>query len=97
MDDLDKKGESSQAALLITGVALALITQNQDPEGMGRVQVTYPWDVHPHETYWARICVPLGSKGRNFIPNIGNEVLIAFEHGDPQSPYVLGTLWNAVK
>ncbi len=78
------------------GVAIALVTQNTDADGLCRVKVRYPWHDKPRESYWARIAVPMAGNGRGmvFIPEVGDEVLVAFEREDLRFPYVLGALWN---
>jgi uncharacterized protein involved in type VI secretion and phage assembly len=78
------------------GVAVALVTQNQDDEGLGRVKVRYPWHHEPRESYWARLATPMAGKDRGLvmIPEVGDEVLVAFEREDLRFPYVLGALWN---
>ena len=83
----------------IYGVVLAIVTNNQDPDGQGRVRVRYPWLAAETEgeSWWARIAVPMAGKemGTYFLPEVDDPVLVAFEHGDPRFPYVLGALWNA--
>lgn len=78
------------------GVAVALVTQNRDEDGLCRVKVRYPWHAEPRESYWARLAVPMAGDGRGtvFIPEVGDEVLVAFEREDLRFPYVLGALWN---
>jgi uncharacterized protein involved in type VI secretion and phage assembly len=78
------------------GVAVALVTQNKDDDGLCRVKVSYPWHEKPRESYWARLAVPMAGDGRGtvFIPEVGDEVLVAFEREDMRFPYVLGALWN---
>jgi len=78
------------------GVAVALVTQNKDDDGLCRVKVRYPWHDKPRESYWARLAVPMAGDGRGtvFIPEVGDEVLVAFEREDLRFPYVLGALWN---
>lgn len=78
------------------GVAIALVTQNQDDEGLCRVKVRYPWRDKPRESYWARLAVPMAGneRGTVMIPEVGDEVLVAFEREDLRFPYVLGALWN---
>jgi uncharacterized protein involved in type VI secretion and phage assembly len=78
------------------GVMMALVTDNQDPQGLGRVKLTYPWADAPEESYWARIAAPMAGpdRGEFFLPEEGDEVLVAFEGGDLEHPYVLGGLWN---
>ncbi len=80
------------------GVAMALVTDNHDLEGMGRVKVKFPWLDESDESYWARIVTPMAGKdhGLYLLPEVGDEVLIAFEQGSVDHPYVLGALWNGV-
>jgi phage baseplate assembly protein V len=78
------------------GVAFAVVTNNKDPDGLGRVKVKLPWMADDAETDWARVVAPMAGKGRGmyFLPEVDDEVLVAFEQGNPESPYVLGALWN---
>ena len=78
------------------GVAFAIVTDNNDPQQMGRVKVTYPWLADDAESYWARVSAPGAGKdyGVVWIPQVGDEVLVAFEHGDVMFPVVLGGMWN---
>lgn len=78
----------------MTGVVVGEVTSNTDSSGMGRVQVRIPWlddgDV------WARVAMPSAGKERGiyFIPQVGDEVLVAGAYGDTRELYVLGSLWN---
>lgn len=78
------------------GVMMALVTDNQDPEKLGRVKVTFPWRKADDESYWARTAAPMAGpdRGEFFLPDEGDEVLVAFENGNLEHPYVLGGLWN---
>jgi uncharacterized protein involved in type VI secretion and phage assembly len=78
------------------GVVMGLVTNNQDPDGMGRVRVKFPWLSDDHESWWARVATPMAgpSRGVYFLPEVDDEVLVAFEHGDLRFPYVIGSLWN---
>ena len=80
----------------IYGVVTALVTNNKDTAGLGRVKVKYPWLSEEDEGYWARIAAPMAGKDRGlyFLPEVNDEVLVAFEQGDWRFPYVLGALWN---
>jgi uncharacterized protein involved in type VI secretion and phage assembly len=80
-----------------TGVAVAIVVDNTDDSGTGRIRVRYPWQGESAETYWARVATPMAgnSRGCYFIPEKGDEVLVAFERGDLRLPYVIGSLWNA--
>jgi uncharacterized protein involved in type VI secretion and phage assembly len=81
---------------LVKGLAVAIVTQNEDPERLCRVKVRFPWHEQPRESYWARLAMPMAGPGRGavFIPEVGDEVLVAFEREDLRFPYVLGALWN---
>jgi uncharacterized protein involved in type VI secretion and phage assembly len=80
----------------LKGVAVALVTQNKDEEGLCRVKVRYPWHEDAHESYWARLSMPMAGDNRGLvlIPEVGDEVLVAFEREDLRFPFVLGALWN---
>jgi len=77
-------------------LVLGLVTNNDDPEGLGRVRVSYPALGSDVEGAWARIAaVSAGNeRGLLMLPVPGEEVLIGFEHGDTTRPYVLGSLFN---
>lgn len=80
----------------IYGVVVGVVTNNQDPDGMGRVKVRFPWLSPDHESGWARVVAPMAGNDRGFytLPELEDEVLVAFEHGQVERPYVLGALWN---
>jgi uncharacterized protein involved in type VI secretion and phage assembly len=80
----------------IHGVVVGVVTNNQDPDDLGRVKVKLPWLSDLDETHWARIAAPMAGKQRGvyFLPEVDDEVLVAFDHGDVRFPYVLGALWN---
>jgi uncharacterized protein involved in type VI secretion and phage assembly len=73
-----------------------MVTNNDDPEGLGRVRVKYPALGDSTEGWWARIASVAsgGDRGVLMMPRPGDEVLVAFEHGDVRRPYVIGSLWN---
>jgi uncharacterized protein involved in type VI secretion and phage assembly len=77
-------------------VVVGVVTNNQDTEGQGRVKVKFPWLADGVESHWARIASPMGGKDRGmfFLPEVDDEVLVAFEHGDMNHCYILGALWN---
>lgn len=79
------------------GLAVALVTQNQDPDGLGRVRVRFPW-FDESESFWARLATPMAGKERGLvlIPEVDDEVLVGFEREDLRFPYILGGLWNGV-
>jgi uncharacterized protein involved in type VI secretion and phage assembly len=78
----------------IPGVCVGVVVDNKDLMQLGRVQVRLPG--MPVDPPWARVAVPDAgsSRGTWFIPQIDDEVLVAFEHGDVMRPYVIGALWN---
>jgi uncharacterized protein involved in type VI secretion and phage assembly len=82
------------------GVAPATVTDIQDPDAQGRVKVRLDWcpDGKGGQGYeaWARMATLFAGDNRGswFLPDVGDEVLVAFEHGDARRPYVLGGLWN---
>jgi uncharacterized protein involved in type VI secretion and phage assembly len=81
------------------GVYVALVTDVRDPDGLGRVKLRLPWapdsDSGTYEA-WARVATLMAGNKRGswFIPDTGDEVLVAFEGCDPRRPYVIGGLWN---
>jgi phage baseplate assembly protein V len=79
-----------------TGVAMAIVTNNKDPDGLGRVKVKLPWLDDQVESDWTRVVTAMAGKERGLycLPEVDDEVLVAFEHGRPDSLYVLGGLWN---
>ena len=87
----DDAGESQDAGLMI-----GIVTDNQDPEGRGRVKVKYPSLSSDHASDWARV-VAMGAgaqRGIQFLPEVNDEVLVGFEMGDVHHPYIFGGLWN---
>lgn len=96
MSILDALGSAGQRTGRIAGVAAAIVTNNQDPDGLGRVKITFPWLSDENETDWVRIATLMAGaeRGSYFLPEVGDEVLVAFEQGDINQPYVIGMLWN---
>jgi uncharacterized protein involved in type VI secretion and phage assembly len=92
---LDMQAQPGADARLF-GLVVGVVTNNQDPDNLGRVKLRFPWLSESEESHWARLAVPMGGKERGtyFLPEVDDEVLVAFEHGDPRFPYVLGALWN---
>jgi uncharacterized protein involved in type VI secretion and phage assembly len=78
------------------GIAIGVVTENDDPQKMARVKVYYPWLADNAESYWARLSMPSAGKdhGMLWVPEVGDEVVVAFEHGDIAFPIVVGSLWN---
>lgn len=77
------------------GVAVGIVTNVNDPDKMGRVKLKFPW-LDDNIESWARPASPMGGAGRGFqfMPEINDEVLVGFDHGDRGRPFVLGGLWN---
>lgn len=78
-------------------VYIGIVTQIDDPEKLGRVKVKLPTLFADDESFWARLVMPMAGRERGFltIPEVNDEVLVAFEGGDPTRPYILGGLWSA--
>ena len=75
---------------------VGVVTDNEDPQGWGRVKVKLPTLTEDHASNWARV-VAIGAghqRGFDCLPEIDDEVLVAFEHGDIHRPYILGGVWN---
>lgn len=80
----------------VRGVAVGKVTDNEDPKGIGRVKVSYPWRDADDESYWARIATEMtgNDMGTWFLPDVDDEVLVAFENGDIHHPFVIGSLYS---
>jgi uncharacterized protein involved in type VI secretion and phage assembly len=78
------------------GVVVGVVTNNKDPEDLHRVKVRFPWLDGANESHWARVAAPMAGndRGAYFLPEVEDEVLVAFEHGCVDYPYVVGALWN---
>jgi len=98
MSILDALREDDKSVGKVLGVVAGIVTDNQDPDGLGRVKVKFPWLSDNNETDWARISTLMagGERGSFFLPEVEDEVLVAFEHGNINRPYVIGALWNGV-
>lgn len=96
LDQLDDPSEKAAGKGRVYGVMLAIVTNTQDPEKLGRIKVNYPWLSETSESDWVRVCSIFAGKDRGgfFLPDVGDEVLVAFQQGDMDLPYVLGGLWN---
>lgn len=110
MNDLfDLLVERDDRSRPMYGVAVGKVADIRDPMGIGRIKVVFPWlaeddvdtvvidenDRRAH-SYWARVASLMagGKRGAYFIPDVGEEVLVAFEHGELDRPVVIGVLWN---
>ncbi|MBU3967802.1 MAG: phage tail protein [Euryarchaeota archaeon] len=80
----------------IYGVVAGIVTDNKDPDGLGRIKVIIPRISGEDESNWARVISFMAGKERGafYLPEVDDEVLLAFEYGDINIPYVIGSLWN---
>jgi uncharacterized protein involved in type VI secretion and phage assembly len=79
-----------------SGVLIGIVKDRDDPQGEGRIQVTFPSFGDEIESFWAAIAYPMAGKGRGFrfSPEIGDECLVAFDRNDAENPYIVGFLHN---
>jgi uncharacterized protein involved in type VI secretion and phage assembly len=96
--DLYEQARRAEERARLYGVYPAIVVDNRDPDGQGRVKVSLPWMPDDSGGYkvWARVATLMAGKDRGtwFIPDVDDEVLIAFEMGDPRRPYIIGAMWN---
>jgi uncharacterized protein involved in type VI secretion and phage assembly len=80
----------------IAGVVVGLVSDIDDPSGLGRIRVRFPWMSGEPESNWARVATIMAGNelGAFFMPQVGDEALIAFEKGNIDQPYVIGFLWS---
>lgn len=83
---------------LLFGLTTGEVMDNVDPLGLGRIKVRLKDGVQarPEHELFARYITPFAGNGRGiaFLPEVGDEVIVAFEEGDPEHPYILGSVWN---
>jgi uncharacterized protein involved in type VI secretion and phage assembly len=96
MSLMDMIGNQDDRRERMDGVSVGTITNNKDPNGLGRVKLKFPWRENSDETDWVRVATLMAGNNRGsfFLPEVNDEVLVAFEQGDIRKPYVIGTLWN---
>jgi uncharacterized protein involved in type VI secretion and phage assembly len=82
----------------MSGVVIGVVTEREDPSCEGRIKVKFPWLDETTFSTWAPVASPMAGNGRGafLMPEIDDEVLVAFEHGDFDHPHVVGFLWNGV-
>ena len=93
---------SPKVRMPLAETQMATVLSNADPQGKGRVRVRMNWQTDGMQTGWVRVMTPDGgsssdvksNRGFVFIPEVGDQVLLAFRHGDPARPYVMGSLFN---
>ncbi|MCC2685774.1 MAG: hypothetical protein K0R75_2673 [Paenibacillaceae bacterium] len=80
----------------VDGVMIGIVTNNKDPENLGRLKVKIPVISSERESDWIRMAMPFAGKDRGtlFLPEVNDEVLLAFHMGDLSQPIVVGCLWN---
>ncbi len=78
------------------GVLPGIVKSLKDPDGLGRIQIHFPTQGGENRSFWAAVTAPMAGPKRGFFfqPEIEDEVLVAFQDGDAQHPYILGFLWN---
>jgi len=93
---LSELAPTPQADDRVFGVVVAIVTNNKDPDKLGRVKLRFPWLSDTDESNWARVVTPMAGKSRGLylLPEVDDEVLVCFEHGRIDYPCVLGALWN---
>ncbi|MET8683213.1 VgrG-related protein [Streptomyces sp. NPDC004732] len=85
----------TEAAPAVPGVAMALVSNAKDPLRLNRVKLRFPWLSDKYESDWCRIAQMGGVKGGGLMmPEVGDEVLVAFDRGSLEHPYVLAGLYN---
>ena len=92
------KGSHRAAGPPVHGLVIGQVTDVADPDQQFRVKVSFPWLSDDYESWWARVAQPGAGdqRGLAWLPEVGDEVLVAFGHGDVRAPYVLGGLYNGV-
>lgn len=96
-DALTNEEEERARAQRINGAVTGIVTNNRDPEGHGRIKIRFPWLAEDSESDWVRVASFMAGseRGAFFLPEVGDEVLVVFEQGDINYPYVIGALWNS--
>jgi uncharacterized protein involved in type VI secretion and phage assembly len=82
----------------IGGVVVGRVKSVNDTQGEGRIKIEFPWMEGRNQSYWAPLATLMSGGGRGawFMPEEGDEVLVAFDQGDVNYPYIIGFLWNGV-
>lgn len=94
LDLLGSKEQEESRARKINGVVTGIVTNNNDPEHLGRVKAHFPWLSDNNETDWMRVTAFMAGadRGSYFVPEVDDEVLVACENGDLNRPLVIGSL-----
>jgi uncharacterized protein involved in type VI secretion and phage assembly len=93
---LAPRDEIAPAHDRVYGAVVGVVSSIDDPDKLGRVRVQFPWLKEDLESRWARLVSFMAGADRGgvFRPEVGDEVLVLFEHGDLRFPYIIGGLWN---
>jgi uncharacterized protein involved in type VI secretion and phage assembly len=80
------------------GIVVGKVTEVEDPEGHGRIKVRYP-HMDDTATEWSSVASIMAGSDRGcfFMPEVDDEVLLAFQHGDYDHPFIVGFVWNPVQ
>lgn len=82
---------------------LATVKENNDDKGQGRVKVAFDWQKNGKTTNWVRVQTPNAgvsgavpkNRGWVFVPEVGDQVMVSYEHGNPDRPYVTGSVFHS--
>jgi uncharacterized protein involved in type VI secretion and phage assembly len=93
-DSLNKMNDKMMG--LVNGVYIGIVTDQNDPENLGRIKVKIPILDNENALDWARMATMMAGKSRGtlFLPEVGDEVVVAFQMGDIRQPIIVGALWN---
>lgn len=96
-DLLSNEEEERARTKRINGAVTGVVTNNKDPDGLGRIKIKFPWLSEESEGAWVKVASFMAGKERGgfFLPEVDDEVLVVFEHGDIDYPYVIGALWSS--
>lgn len=81
---------------LMPGLVVGNVTSVEDPDGEGKVEIEFPWMEGRNRSFWAPPATLMagGGRGSYFMPEQGDEVLVGFDHGRFEHPFIVGYLWN---
>ena len=94
MDSLLRSSDASEHASRTAGVTTAIVTDVDDQKGLGRVLVKFPWT--GKNSAWAPVVTPMAGHDRGLycLPEVNDHVLVMFDRGNIDSPFVIGAVWN---
>jgi uncharacterized protein involved in type VI secretion and phage assembly len=86
----------AERAHLMPGLVVGNVTSVEDPDGEGKVEIEFPWMEGRNRSFWAAPATMMAGAGRGsyFMPEQGDEVLVGFDHGRVEFPFIVGYLWN---